>query len=152
MINPMIGLQAAWRSAGLTENCPVLSQGQAGPLPGPTLLAVSVSPGGPQCLEITLDPITLTAAANAGEGVAHWLRLADASLKPLAARPALLKLARGDSYVAVISGAGELDLGQRMAAARFIHLRDYFNAEKMAAALLAELAEPRLGVLVVECR
>jgi hypothetical protein len=149
----MSALHVAWRSAGPPENKPVLSEGQTGPLAGPGTLAVCASPGMPLCLEVALDPFALTLAASAPAGVAHWLRLADASLKPLPARPNPLALARGDSYVALISGAGELDPEQRMAAARFVHLRDYFNADKLASALLMELhTENGLGVLVVECR
>ena len=151
----MPALHVAWRSAGPQESSPVLSQGQAGPLAGPAALAVSAAPGGPVCLEAALDPAALTAAATVSGSVSHWLRLADASLRPLPDQSGMLALARGDSYVALVSSAPELDPAMRMAAAHFIHLRDYFNADKLASALLGELAAengPGLGVLVVECR
>ena len=153
----MSALHVAWRNAGPPEITPVLSQGQAGPAAGPTVLAVRASPGGRLCLEAALNPEALTAAVSALGGVAHWLRLADASLRILPAQTGPLVLARGDSYVALIRGAAEPDPAQTMAAARFIHLRDYFNADKLAAALLLELEDgnagaPGLGVLVVECR
>ena len=149
----MSALHVAWRSAGPQENSPVLSQGKEGPLAGPAALVVTASAGGPVCLEAALDPAALTAAASISAGVSHWLRMADASLRPLPARSGLLALTRGDSYVALVTGEAQPDPAQQMAAARFIHLRDYFNAEKMAEALLLELeAETGLGVLVVECR
>ena len=149
----MSALHVAWRSAGPQENSPVLSQGTAGPLVSPAALVVSAAPGGPVCLQAALDPAALTAAATVSGGVSHWLRLADASLRPVPDQSGLMVLARGDSYVALVSSAPEPDPAQRMAAARFIHLRDYFNADKLASALLEELAaENGLGVLVVECR
>ena len=151
----MPALHVAWRSAGPQENSPVLSQGRAGPLAGLAALSVGAAPGGPICLEAALDPAGLTIAASVHGGVSHWLRLADASLRPLPARSGLLVLARGDSYVALVRSAPEADPAQRMAAARFVHLRDYFNADKLANALLRELHAEHglgLGVLVVECR
>ena len=149
----MPDLQVAWRSAGPQENRPALSQGMEGPPAGPAALKVDAAPGGPVCLEAALDPAALTVEASTSGGVAHWLRLADASLRPLTAQSALLVLERGDSYVALVTGDASLDPSVRMAAARFIHLRDYFNADKLAVALLLELENGRgLGVLVVECR
>jgi hypothetical protein len=151
----MSALHVAWRSAGPQQSSPMLSQGSEGRLTGPTALAVRAAPGGPVCLEAALDPAGLTVAASIAAQASHWLRLADASLRPLTAQSGLLTLARGDSYVALVTSGAELDPAQRMAAARFIHLRDYFNAEKLASALLDELAAENgrgLGVLVVECR
>jgi hypothetical protein len=150
-------LHAAWHSAGPEETTPVLSQGQAGRLAAAAIMTVTAEPGAPVCLELALDPAALTVIANASTQAAHWLRLADASLKPLPTQPGLLVLARGDSYIALIGGETAPDPSMRMAAARFIHLRDYFNADKLAEALLLELQggkvnPPRLGVLVVECR
>jgi hypothetical protein len=153
----MPALHVAWRSAGPTGNSPVLSQGQPGLLVSRATLAATASANGPLCLEAALDPLALTVSASASAGVSHWLRLADASLRPLPAESGPLVLARGDSYVALVSRAPEPDTALNMAAARFIHLRDYFNADKLASALLLELQDgqptgPGLGVLVVECR
>jgi hypothetical protein len=87
--------------------------------------------------------------------------LADATLKSLEPAPAPIQLAPGDAYVAVITGWAPLTPAARLAAARFIHLRDYFNADKLAAELLKHLLEdagaldqplPALGALVIECR
>src|SRR5678809_239809 len=121
----MSALHVAWRSAGPPEIAPVLSQGNAGRIADRAELVISAVPGGPACLEAALDPAALTAAASISAGVSHWLRMADASLRPLPARSGLLALTRGDSYVALVTGEAQPDPAQQMAAARFIHLRDY---------------------------
>ena len=108
-------------------------------------------------------------------GFFHYFRLADATLIPLppeheatrhkpgrlpGGRPqgSPLQFAAGDAYIAVSPGAGRL--ADSPGIARFLHLRDYFNAEKMAEALLAHLLElagtdeipEDVTVLVVEAR
>jgi hypothetical protein len=90
--------------------------------------------------------------------VLQYLRLADARVKPLPPDPAPLQFTAGDTYIALSPGA--LQVADSPAIARFIHLRDYFNAETLAAALLNHLlglggaARPPadLTVLVLEAR
>jgi hypothetical protein len=112
-------------------------------------------------LEVAVEPDRLELSAAAGPGTVHFQRLADATTRPLPAELGALPLAPGDVYAAVV-GAASPALG--LAAARFIHLRDYFNADALASALLAHLlaeapgsvgavpGAPALGVLVIECR
>jgi hypothetical protein len=121
---------------------------------------------------VQLDPPALQLDYSAAPGVLHFLRLADATLIPLPpehpparhflvpgrapARP--LQFAPGDAYLALSPGAARL--ADSPALARFIHLRDYFNAEKMAQALLDQLSAlagaegfpEDVTVLVVEAR
>ena len=88
----------------------------------------------------------------------QYFRLADGAVKPLPADPPPLNFSPGDTYIALNLVA--LDLADSPAIARFLHLRDYFNAEKLADALLAHLIElagldeppPDLSLLIVECR
>jgi hypothetical protein len=101
-----------------------------------------------------LDPAALALAASASEAAWHCLRLADATVRPLPAEAGPLRLERGDAYVAVTAAA---PLGPAApAAARFIRIRDDFNARALAAGLLDQLAEAApadgLSVLVIECR
>lgn len=127
-----------------------------------------------EALRLRLDPEALTLHFVAQPGVLHYFRLADATLIPLppAHPPALhnplsrqahwhgptLTLAAGDAYIALSPGAARL--ADSPAVARFLHLRDYFNAEKLAEALLAHLFElagddppaEAVTVLVVEAR
>ena len=155
----MSPLHAAWRAAGPKQATPVLAGPgwQVGALAGPTRVVVSARPGGPEALTADLAPATVTIEPTAGDSARHWLRLADGTVRPLAKAPGPLALEPGDSYVAVVTGVAP-DPALSIAAARFIHLRDYFNADKLAGALLAELAGQEgeaasgMGVLVVECR
>jgi hypothetical protein len=109
-------------------------------------------------LSVAADPAALSVTATAAPGVLHYLRYADATLKPLLPSPPPLSLAPGDAYIAVAPGA--VGAADGSAIARFLHLRDYFNAERLAQALLAhivELAGEAVGVeyvtvLVVEAR
>jgi hypothetical protein len=125
-------------------------------------------------LRLSLDPASLTLHAAAQPGVLHYFRLADATLVPLPPEhpPALhrlirwqahwhgptLHLAAGDAYIALSPGAARV--ADSPAIARFLHLRDYFNADKLAEALLAHLLElaganplpEDVTVLVVEAR
>jgi len=110
------------------------------------------------CLSVCVDPDNLTLACAASPGTSHYFRLADATVKPLPPDPEPLILAAGDAYIALTPGA--LHLADSPALARFIHLRDYFNAEKLAAALLNHLSElapaetltEDITVLVIEAR
>jgi hypothetical protein len=134
----------------------------------PTLITLG------EALRLQLDPDALTLHFAAQPGVLHYFRLADATLVPLppAHPPArhsplprqahwhgpTLTLAAGDAYIALSPGAARL--ADSPAVARFLHLRDYFNAEKLAEALLAHLLElagneppaTAATVLVVEAR
>lgn len=134
----------------------------------PTLITLG------EALRLRLDPEALSLHFAAQPGVLHYFRLADATLVPLppAHPPALhsplpgqarwhgptLTLTGGDAYIALAPGAARL--ADSPAVARFLHLRDYFNAEKLAEALLAHLlqlagADPPAEdviVLVVEAR
>ena len=119
--------------------------------PGPLSTATTLTLAG---LRVAVDPATATlTAANAGAAMHYW-RYADATLKPLPAAPPPLTLARGDAYIAV--ALGDPPSADSPTIARFLHLRDYFNAQRLAEALLAHLAEAGgaagVGVLVVEAR
>ncbi len=93
------------------------------------------------CLTLFIEPaaalVRVHGRAPQHAAPLHYLRLADATVKPLPPDPAPLHLLPGDTYLALTPGA--LALADSPAIARFIHLRDYFNAEKMAAALLDHL-------------
>lgn len=125
-------------------------------------------------LRVIVDPARLVLEYSALPGVLHYFRLADATLYPLPPEhepahhrlipgrgPALgapLQFSAGDTYIAISSGAARFTDSPTVA--RFLHLRDYFNAAKLAAALLAHLTELAGGsplpedvtVLVVEAR
>lgn len=138
----MLALHLAYRAAG--EDAPQLDSPYASPgvASQPGHLGVS------NTLQVAIDPARREVTAQAGPEALHLIRLADATTRPLAP---------GDTYVAVVSGAGEVPGTLCPAAARFIHLRDYFKADTLASALLAHLqAEAAgagsLGVLVIECR
>ncbi|HRE26344.1 MAG TPA: hypothetical protein PK954_06900 [Anaerolineales bacterium] len=114
-------------------------------------------------VEMALDEATARLNPKALQGVFHYLRQSDATLIPLppeypeaghklvAWKLAELGIAQnqafelalrpGDAYVAVTPGASRLADGT--AIARFIHLRDYFNAERMAQALADEICSGR---------
>ena len=141
--------------------------------PSDVLLALAPA----AALSVFLDPEARSLTAAAGPGAWQYLRLADATLKMLPATPETFVCQPGDAYAAVLVGGkyaggkqasgkhaagihaagGEAaDLARAMA--RFIHLRDYFNADKLAAAGLEHLmglcGEGSLsaGMLVIELR
>lgn len=109
-------------------------------------------------LSLAFAPEALTLTCAAAPDVWHYFRWADATLRPMPPAPPPLVFARGDTYIALAPAAAHIT--DSAAIARFIHLRDYFNAAKLAAVLwahLEELAEGRplpaeLDVLVVEVR
>lgn len=140
-----------------------------------------IPPAPPRPLvDVRLETATATISPRAGHGVFHYLRQSDATLIPLppehaenghklvawkldelgifAGQAARLSLRRGDAYVAVTPGAARLTEGTTIA--RFVHLRDYFNAERLAQALAEEICAGRLAVdisaaftvLVIEAR
>lgn len=106
-------------------------------------------------LRAVADPFRLTVQYAALPGVLHYFRPADGALIPLPPEHAPsrhrlipdrpesqgepLQLAPGDAYIALSPGAGRI--ADSPAVARFIHLRDYFNAEKLVDALLLQLSE-----------
>jgi len=123
-------------------------------------------------LRVRLDDTELSLRFTAQPGLLHYFRLADGTLIPLSPEyePAhhklvpgrmqgpLLQFSAGDAYIAVSPGACRVT--DSPALARFLHLRDYFNAEKLAEALLAHIVElsdadelpEDVTVLVVEAR
>jgi hypothetical protein len=133
---------------------------------------ITLTSAGAEILRLALDETALTLNYAAQPGLLHYFRLADATLLPLPPEhaPARHKLApgqrhrpplrfsAGDTYIAVSPGVARL--ADSPALARFLHLRDYFNAEKLCAALLAHLEELAAGqpfpeavtILVVEAR
>ena len=126
--------------------------GATSALPGLISAATTLTLDG---LRVAVDPATATLTATNADGAAlHYWRYADATLKPLPATPPPLTLARGDAYIAV--ARGDPPAANSPTIARFLHLRDYFNAQRLAEALLAHLAEAGgvagVGVLVVEAR
>jgi len=124
--------------------------------PSPQAILRALTPHA--CLSVHLNPPNQTLACAAIPGVAHYFRLADGTVKPLPPEPEPMAFSAGDSYVALNPVA--LTLADSPAIARFIHLRDYFNVDKLASALMAHLvelagvAEPpgNLTILVVEAR
>jgi hypothetical protein len=137
------------------EAVPALHLGAAGqglsPLPSPLTESMTLALGG---LRLAVDPARATLTAANDGGALHYFRYADATLKPLPSDPPPLILARGDAYIAVVPGP--LALADSPAIARFLHLRDYFNAQRLAEALLAHLAETGgaagMSIVVVEAR
>jgi len=112
-------------------------------------------------LVVSSERVLISSATSTTEAIIHFLRLADAALKQLGPDPGQVVLAPGDAYVAVISGRQSLSSETTLATARFIHLRDDFNADKLAVDLLKHLladdnlvSQPHasLGALVIECR
>jgi len=107
-------------------------------------------------LRLAVDPAATLTASAAG-GSLHYFRLADATLRPLPA-DAALTFARGDAYIAVSPGARRL--ADSPAIARYLHVHDGFNAERLAEGLLRFLAQESgqadfpedVTVLVVEAR
>jgi hypothetical protein len=136
----------------------------ASELPAPGVSKQALPPGLPSpalepSLTLELDQISLTLTPEAiSSAVLHFARLADGTVRPLPSRPGPMKFTPGDTYVAVSPGARRVAEGP--AIARFLHVRDEFNAERLAQWLLDHLAE-RAGtdgfpevvtVLVVEAR
>lgn len=92
------------------------------------------------CLRIEMDTSSLTLKPEAVmAGIWHYFRLADATLKPLTNQPGPLAFAPGDAYIALSPGARRI--ADSPAVAGFLHMRDDFDAEKLADALLDRLAE-----------
>jgi hypothetical protein len=137
---------------------------------------VSVRAGAETLVAVDIEADPLCLVPLAAPGVAHYLRLADATLTPLPPEhegmrhrlvtwqlarvqpggpgtPLRLPLEAGDAYIAV--AGSPLD---SPAIARFVHLRDYFNAERLADALRSELQNlaphlaPATTILVIEAR
>jgi len=107
-------------------------------------------------LTLHLDPRLAAITARANPAILHYHRLADANLKPLPPAPPALTLQRGDAYIALSPGARALAGSPKIA--RFLHLRDYFNAQRLAEALLAHLLAPHtapphdITIIVLEAR
>ena len=128
---------------------------QPGPLAAPTAITLWGNNTSP-LLRLAVDPAAAAVSA-VSEGCLHYFRLADATLRPLPAEAALT-LARGDAYIAVSPGA--LRLVDSPAIARYLHVHDGFNAERLAEGVLRFLAEETgqaefpedVTVIVVEAR
>jgi hypothetical protein len=131
---------------------------QSGPLTAPveiTLEGATTPPA--RLMRLAIDPAAATLAASSTNGSLHYLRLANATLRPLPPEAAL-SFARGDAYIAVSPGARRL--ADSPAIARYLHLHDGFNAERLAEGLLRFLAQESgqtefpedVTVLVVEAR
>ena len=110
------------------------------------------------CLSVLLNPINLTLTCSAAPEVFHYFRLADATLKPLPPEPDPVPFSAGDTYIALTPGARRI--ADSPAVAGFLHMRDDFNAEKLADTLLDHLIELAGGeelpeditALVIEAR
>ena len=161
----------AWRAVagdGSAELTALLAGGEtrltppvALALAAPTRLAVRAGVPSLAVLTGQVDPATGTITIAAERETLHYLRLADGTVQPQPPAPPPWLCAAGDAYLAVTPGAARLAGGQlggaSTAIARFLHLRDYFNADKLAEAMLAHLLEmgedaASAGVLVVEAR
>jgi hypothetical protein len=133
----------------------------------PARLSLAPDPGTPAVLTVELVPATLTLAAAALDpDTLHYFRLADGSVKPLPPAPLPITCQAGDAYIAITPATARLAAaelgGPGPAVARFLHLRDDFNAERLAQALLDHLrdlapgaAAQALGgvaVMVIEAR
>ena len=88
---------------------------------------------------VALNASALILACAAAEEVLHYFRFADAALKPLSDQPGPLAFSPGDAYIALSPGVRRIADGPTVA--RFLHMRDDFNAEKLADALLDHLME-----------
>jgi hypothetical protein len=130
----------------------------SGALEGQVVLVVRRVTAEEPGLRVRADPRVLTVEARMAGGGLHYFRLADGTLKPLPPAPPALRLARGDAYVAVLPGA--VGAADGPAVARFLHLRDYFNAERLARAVVGHVLEvggraaegEAMVVVVVEAR
>lgn len=168
----MIAFLVGFGRAGgaLLEVQPPAAPGAAPPpwvLTGPARLSLAPHPDAPTVLSVELDPDTLTLAAAALDPAAlHYFRLADGTVKPLPPAPPPFTCQAGDAYIAVTPATARLAAaepgGAGAAVARFLHLRDYFNAQRLAQALLDHLYEltpggpaqerDGVGVVVIEAR
>ena len=160
----MPSFHLAWRAAGSEARLvaePDTLAAPPTPLLEPARLVLLASET--VFLSVSVNPATFSVAPAAHRETLHYFRLADATVRPLPPTPAALTLERGDAYVAVTPAGARLAEtqtgGASAAVARFIHLRDYFNADRLAEALLAHLGElgegaeaAGAGVLVVEAR
>jgi hypothetical protein len=132
---------------------------QTGPIAAPAEIGLWCA-AEPQAslVRLTLDPRQSTLTATAAGGSQHYFRLADATMRPLPPEAPALSFARGDAYIALSPGARLL--AGSPAIARFLHLRDYFNAERLAEGVLDFLAQESgraefpedVTVLVIEAR
>jgi hypothetical protein len=127
----------------------------AAPLTAPLLLTLTNA--NTPLLTLHFDPAAAALTARAAPRVLHYYRLADATLKPLLPAPPVIRLAPGDAYLALSPGVRAL--ADSPAIARFLHLRDYFNAQRLAQAtlhhLLADRAQPTpedITIVVIEAR
>jgi hypothetical protein len=103
----------------------------------PRIILRALSPEAFLCVALNASALILTCAA--AEEVLHYFRFADATLKPLSDQPGPLAFSPGDAYIALSPGARRVADGPTVA--RFLHMRDDFNAEKLADALLDHLME-----------
>jgi len=103
----------------------------------PRIILRALSPEAFLCVALNASALILTCAT--AEEVLHYFRFADATLKPLSDQPGPLAFAPGDAYIALSPGARRIADGPTVA--RFLHMRDDFNAEKLADALLDHLME-----------
>lgn len=112
----------------------------------------------PEFVDLQFDPERLRLTCSAQAGAWHYFRLADGTVKPLAPHPPPLVFEPGDTYIALSPSARRVTDSPTVA--RFLHLHDVFNAEKLAASLLAHLVKNAGGmpfpedvtVIVVEAR
>ena len=169
-------------AAGVTE--PVLRQPgriivQQGRSMKPDPHTGLIPPAPPMSLvDVSFDEAASSLRAQTMRGVFHYLRQSDATLIPLPPEAhevghklvpwrleelglrvdqvPSLTLRPGDAYVAVTPGAASLAEGT--AIARFIHLRDYFNADRLSQALADDIRSGRgdpqtpFTVMVIEAR
>jgi len=103
----------------------------------PRISLRALSPEAFLCVALNASALILTCAA--AEEVLHYFRFADATLKPLSDQPGPLAFSPGDTYIALTPGVRRIADGPTVA--RFLHMRDDFNAEKLADALLDHLME-----------
>lgn len=106
---------------------------------------------------VRLEPTASRLTVQAVPELWHYFRLADGTVKPLADMQEQFNCQAGDAYIAVSPSAAQHTT--RPALARFIHLRDYFTADKLATMVLEHIAEnteptpaEAVAVLVVEAR
>lgn len=159
----MLTFHLAWRTADGPRAPHLRAEGYAaaalpGALTNATRLAVLPAPEAAAVLTVEVDPSALVLTAAAAPTALHYFRLADGTVKPLPPSPGSLAFSAGDAYLAVAGAASPLS-SLSTALARFLHLRDYFNADKLAAAVLDHLVElseggsaEGAGVLVIELR
>ena len=103
----------------------------------PRIILRALSPEAFLCVALNASALILTCAT--AEEVLHYFRFADATLKPLSDQPGPLAFSPGDAYIALTPGVRRIADGPTVA--RFLHMRDDFNAEKLADALLDHLME-----------